>query len=115
NGTRLGTRVPLGVALELNMTGDRISAARAYELGLVSAVVPPDEVLPRALALAERIAANGPLGVAAVRELVRLAIVDPKQARERQQHWQDVIFSSEDAKEGATAFVEKRAPVWKGR
>ena len=114
-GTFLGTRVALGVALEMALTGDAISAERAYDLGLVNAVVPPDEVLPRALALAERIAANGPLGVRAVKELVRLGISDPARARERQREWQDVVFSSEDAKEGATAFVEKRAPVWRGQ
>jgi enoyl-CoA hydratase/carnithine racemase len=114
-GTFVGTRIPLGIALELNLTGDRISAARAYELGLVNVVVPPEEVLDAALALAERIAANAPLSVAAVKELVRLGVSDAARARERVREWQDVLFNSEDAKEGATAFVEKRAPVWRGR
>jgi enoyl-CoA hydratase/carnithine racemase len=115
NGTFLGSRVALGVALEMTLTGDSMSAARAYDLGLVNAVVPPDEVLTRALAVAERIAANGPLGVRAVKELVRLGISDPAGARERLREWQDVVFNSEDAKEGATAFVERRPPVWRGR
>lgn len=59
-GTLLGTRVPLGIALEMALTGDAISAERAYDLGLVNAVLTPDEVMETALARAERIAADGP-------------------------------------------------------
>jgi enoyl-CoA hydratase len=114
-GTFLGTKVALGIALEITLTGDAISAERAYDLGLVNAVVTPDEVLGTSVALAERIAANGPLGVAAVKELVRLGVSDAARARERLDEWRAVVFSSEDAKEGAMAFVEKRAPVWQGR
>jgi enoyl-CoA hydratase/carnithine racemase len=114
-GTFIGTRIPLGVALEMVLTGDSITASRAYELGLVNAVVPPDEVLTAAVALAERIAANGPLGLNASKELVRLAVSDAAAWSERRVEWHKIVFASEDAKEGATAFVEKRPPVWRGR
>lgn len=114
-GTFLPLRVPLGLALEMLLTGDLVDAPRAYEMGLVNSVVAPDAVVDTAVSLAERIAANGPLGVAAVKEIARLVLVDTEKANERQRHWQKVVFSSEDAQEGARAFVEKRAPDWKGR
>jgi enoyl-CoA hydratase/carnithine racemase len=114
-GTFLGTRIPLSVALELTLTGDTVDAARAYELGLVNKVVAPDDVLSTAIEFAERIAANGPLGVAATKELVRLGITDHTRAQQRQVELQQSVFTSDDAKEGAMAFVEMRSPVCKGR
>jgi enoyl-CoA hydratase len=114
-GTLLGTRIPLGIALEMVLVGDSIDAARAYELGLVNAVVAPGDVVAMALDYAERIASNGPLGVAAARELVRLGAVDADRVAGRLSELQPEVFASEDAREGALAFLEKRAPVWKGR
>ncbi len=114
-GTFLGTRIPLSIALEITLTGDPISAARAYELGLVNAVVPGHEVPARAIAVATRIAENGPLAVTAIKELVRLAVADTARAAERLRELQPVVFGSDDAREGAQAFVEKRPPVWRGR
>ena len=113
-GTTLGNRIPLAVALEMGLTGDAIDARRAYELGLVNRVVPAAEVRGVALDLAERIAANGPLGVRLTKRVMQdAALVDPRRA------WADMsevqkVFSSNDAAEGARAFVEKRPPKWTG-
>lgn len=114
-GTSIGTRIPVGIALELLLTGDFIDADRAYQIGLVNVIAEPDQVFETAMALAEKIAANAPLGLAASKELVRLAVVDSDLAAQRHSKWQTIVFSSEDGKEGARAFVEKRAPNWRGR
>ncbi|HEY6426954.1 MAG TPA: enoyl-CoA hydratase-related protein [Acidimicrobiales bacterium] len=114
-GVFLSTRIPLAVALELTLTGDPIDARRALSLGLINQVVAPADVLDAAVALAERIARNGPLALRATKELVRTASTDLARARTLAAEWQPKVFGSEDAKEGATAFVEKRDPVWKGR
>ncbi|MBV9484705.1 MAG: enoyl-CoA hydratase/isomerase family protein [Frankiaceae bacterium] len=114
-GTLLGTRIPLVVALELNLTGDFIDAARAYELGLINRVVEAADLMSTALDYARRIAANGPLGLRAVKELVRAAADGDAAIEARRAEWQRRVFASDDAREGATAFVEKRAPNWTGK
>src|SRR3546814_1034502 len=68
----------------MTLTGDNIDAERAYDLGLVNQVVPADQVLEAGVAMAERIARNGPLALQATKELVRLSVTDPKKAIERQ-------------------------------
>lgn len=115
-GIFLSRRIPMAIALELTLTGDTMDAERAFALGLVNRVVPQDQVLDEAVTLAERITANGPLAVQATKQLVRAASAQPPaEVWALQEQLQPVVFGSEDAKEGATAFIEKRDPVWRGR
>jgi enoyl-CoA hydratase/carnithine racemase len=115
-GVALGRRLPMAVALELGLTGDSIDAPRALALGLVNAVVARERVLDEALALAERIAANGPLAVRVIKKLMWDSLdLTREQMWEAQAEAHPQVFNSEDAKEGALAFVEKRAPRWTGR
>jgi enoyl-CoA hydratase len=113
---RLPRRIPAGIAMELALTGDPLPAADAHRLGLVNALTEPGGALDGARELARRIAANGPLAVAATKQIIA------------QQHDWDLadfwslqepivrpVFTSDDAREGALAFAEKRAPLWKGR
>ena len=114
-GALLGSRLPLAVALELTLTGDPVDAARAYALGLVNRVVPAGDVLGEAVALAESIARNGPLALEVTRRIVRASAEDVARARDLIAEWQPKVWASEDAKEGAAAFIERRDPVWTGR
>jgi enoyl-CoA hydratase len=113
---RLPRILPRTVALELALTGEPIEAERAHELGLVNRLAEPGQALAVALELAETIAANGPLALAATKRIMTEAVdwLDS----EFFAHQGEIVapvMSSEDAREGATAFAEKRAPVWKGR
>lgn len=112
----LAQRIPVALALELLLTGDPISAPRAAEIGLVNQVVDQGGALAGALDLARRVAANGPLAVAATKRIARSAPDwTAAEGWERQAEITRPVFASEDAREGATAFAEKRAPVWQGR
>ncbi len=113
---RLPLRIPYHVAMELVLTGDPVEAPRAYELGLVNRLTPTGGALDAALELAGKIAANGPLAVAASKEVVRRAHGwSDEEAQTKQDEFVRPVMTSEDAIEGATAFAEKRPPVWKGR
>jgi enoyl-CoA hydratase len=111
---RLPKRVPLAIALELAMTGDPIDASRALALGLVNRVVPADAVVGEAISLAERIGENSPIAVRMSRQLVREAgELSESDGWRRTNELVVPVFESGDAVEGATAFAEKRKPVWK--
>ncbi|MEO9322862.1 crotonase/enoyl-CoA hydratase family protein [Nocardioides sp. C4-1] len=112
----LPQRIPPAIALEMLMTGDPITAERAAALGLVNRVVAEGAAVDGALELAAAVAANGPLAVA-VSKQVALESPDWSHA-ERWQRQADVVlpvFASADAREGATAFAEKRPPRWTGK
>ena len=110
---RLAQRVPLAVALELTVLGEPVTAARAYELGLVNRVVPADRVLDEALAVADRIIANSPAAVRGARALVRgAADADWAGGWALRRRIMREVGASPDGIEGARAFVEKRPPVW---
>jgi enoyl-CoA hydratase len=113
---RLPRALPRNVALEMALTGDPIDAERAHALGLVNRLTEPGEALETATRLAESVAANGPLALAATKRIVAEAADWPDaEFFERQRPIIDPVFNSEDAREGATAFSERRDPVWKGR
>lgn len=113
---RLPRQLPYRIALELALTGDMLPASRAFDLGLINRMVAPGNALDEARALAEKIIQNGPLSVAASKQVVKDS-QDWSTAEmwERQAALTDHILTSDDAKEGSAAFAEKRKPVWKGK
>ena len=113
---RLPSRVPYAVAMEMALTADPITAEQGLNYGLVSRVTPKGGAVDGALALADRIARNAPLAVAASKQMIREV-----QGRTEADFWElqrpvmAEVFTSEDAKEGPRAFAEKRPPSWTGR
>lgn len=113
---RLPRAVPLGMAMEIILSGDPIDAATALRVGLVNRVFPLAELVPAALELATTIASRGPLAVQAARKAILAGFELPEsQAMAREYELFLETMRSEDAVEGPTAFAEKRPPVYHGR
>jgi len=112
---RLPRRMPYHLVMELALTGDPLPAERFHELGLVNRLVEPGGAVEAALELAGAIAANGPLALMASKRILQEQYDwRSDEMWERQRAISGPVFDSEDAKEGAAAFKEKRAPVWRG-
>ncbi|MFV8170294.1 enoyl-CoA hydratase/isomerase family protein [Mycolicibacterium peregrinum] len=108
--------IPRRIAMELVLTGAPISAARAHEIGLVNRLAEPTDLHAAAQELAEQIAANAPLSVAAGKQTATLTAQHPlREAFELAESIWEPVYLSQDAQEGMAAFKEKRSPQWKGR
>ncbi len=113
---RLPRQLPYAAAMELLLLAEEVPASRALDLGLLNAVVPPEDVLPTALDWARRILVNGPVAVRATKEsVVRGMKATLRDAYKIESELSGQVFASQDAKEGPKAFAEKRAPVWENR
>ena len=116
SSVRLPRQFPEAVAMELLLTGDLLDAATCLRYGFVNHVVPHGQVLAKAQEIAGKIAANGPLAVRAIKAGARAALGLPEaEAMEVELKWGAPVFRTEDAVEGPRAFMEKRAPVFRGR
>ncbi len=112
---RLPRVLPRNIAMQLALTGDPIDAERGFELGLVNRLTEPGAALEGALELAAAIAVNGPLGLAASKRILNESLQWPEsEFFARQGEIAGPVMASQDAREGATAFAEKRPPVWRG-
>jgi enoyl-CoA hydratase len=113
---RLPRQLPFALAQEFLLCADQIGAQRAFDMGLINAVVGEDELLDAAFAYAARITKNAPLAVQATKRSVLEGLkLDLREAYKNESKIASEVFMTEDAKEGPKAFAEKRPPVWQGR
>ena len=113
---RLPRQLPHHIAMESILTGDMLPALRAQQYGLINVLTEPGQALAQAIKLAQRICENGPLAVQTSKSVVNKgADFSADEMFDLQRPLIHHIFLSDDAKEGATAFAQKRQPVWRGR
>lgn len=114
SSVRLPRQVPYSRAMEILLTAEPVTAQAALQMGLVNHVVPKEQVIPKALEIAAKIAANGPFAVQQIRKAVKanLSIADVGAAMKNETTEANKVFAHPDAMEGPLAFAQKRKPVW---
>ena len=115
-GTILPKMIPMSAVLELVFTAAPITAQRAYDIGFLNKVVPAEDLMEEAMALAQQIAENAPLAVQYFKELAYRGVnMSTQDISSLTYHMYDQLLTTEDSKEGPRAFAEKRKPNWQGR